>query len=133
MDEHKNDIFRYLDISTESIKSEKVMSPSDTETWIHEHKFEDDLPVGFTKTDTDWWYKIGQRNSIIRKMAEFISKRDIDEAICKNVPIIESEECKKCEYTYGDIHCGDCSEFYESNCPYEDCVDCIINYFEKLE
>lgn len=90
-------------------------------------------PFKFEGTNTEWWYKIGQRNGIIRKMAEFISKFDIDETICKNVPRQTAKECNECEIEYGSKECKDCTVFYEEDCPYEDCVDCIINYFEKLE
>ena len=53
---------------------------------------------------------------LIRKMAEFIAKRDIDEDICKKV------DCKI-----------EVERFYKPKERDNLCINCVIEYFEKLK
>lgn len=78
-----------------------------------------------------------QDQTTIRKMAEFISHMDIDEQICKKMPTVEAKECNDCQYrSYRgtDIDsCRECVVFYEDDCAYGDCVNCIIEFFRRDE
>lgn len=67
-------------------------------------KYEDLSFVDRLADDSFFYTK--KQDEVIRKMAEFISKFDIDESICKKV----------------------------KNCNHEDsksCIDCIVKFFKK--
>ena len=57
--------------------------------------------------------ELRKQNKIIQRMAEYISKLDTDEDICKNLDICLAE--------------------YNYNTDKQKCIECIVKYFSEVE
>ena len=71
-----------------------------------------------------------------REMAMCIARFDIDELICKSARKMERIACKACQYAPyrgTDIDsCKTCGVWYEDDCYYNECADCVIDHFRRV-